>query len=299
MSINFYQIRSFWAVANNMGFIAGADALNISQPTLTRQIKELEEGYGIRLIERHAGRKITLTREGEEFFKIATEVMDSLEHAERYLKRYSRTEISVSAVMTDVLPAFLGAVNSVSDSLNTNISMGTSSEVLDKLLARKCDFGILTLSADHPDLDAIEVGRYPILALFHDEHPLAGKDEISIFDLVDEDIIIGTKGGQTRQQFDISAMECGVEFNIAQEVNSLEMIGQFVRIGLGVGIIGYNGITEKNMEHVSLVKECKDVLPVHLACRKEDRTVRLIDVLFRYADSHLSDRTPPFKMSKL
>lgn len=70
MAIVFTHLRSFHAVAENRGFTAAAHALNISQPTVTTQVRELEDRYGVELFIR-TGRRVELTETGTALLDIS------------------------------------------------------------------------------------------------------------------------------------------------------------------------------------------------------------------------------------
>ena len=74
------HLRSFFAVARHGGFTAGARALHVSQPTVTAQVRALEETYGIELFLR-SGRKVALTSAGDALFAIAERIFEQEEEA--------------------------------------------------------------------------------------------------------------------------------------------------------------------------------------------------------------------------
>ena len=89
MPIVFSQLRSFHAVAENGGFTAAANALRISQPTVTTQVKELEERYGVELLLR-LGRRVELTDTGAALFDISKRIMKLNEEADELLMSSGR-----------------------------------------------------------------------------------------------------------------------------------------------------------------------------------------------------------------
>ena len=100
MPIAFAHLRSFHAVAEHRGFTAGASALHISQPTVTTQVKELEERYGVELLVRR-GRRVELTETGAALFDISRRIMSLHGEAEELLLssgRLTMGQLRVAAV---------------------------------------------------------------------------------------------------------------------------------------------------------------------------------------------------------
>jgi LysR family transcriptional regulator, low CO2-responsive transcriptional regulator len=81
MAIGFTHLRTFHAVAEHRGFTAAANALGIGQPTVTTQIKELEERYGVELLLRR-GRRVVLTEVGVALLEITRRLMNLSEEAQ-------------------------------------------------------------------------------------------------------------------------------------------------------------------------------------------------------------------------
>lgn len=288
MAINVTHLRSFWAVASSGGFAAASRWLRVSQPNLTRQIKELEEGYGILLFSRNASR-IELTPEGQALLPIVSRIFEGVQEAEQFLKQYQRDDIRLCAVTTDVTTRLISALQSFSADLKLTVSVGPSSAVYQALLARTCEIGILTMPEPNPTIATLEIGRYPLLAVLPEGHPLLRFDTVSITDLSREQIITGSMATQSRHHLDRAARAAGVVLEIAQQIDGYEMIGELVRLGLGVGVIGYTGIVERGLGNVKPIEECREVIPVHFACLALNRRVRLIDHLFNVVAAAIAE----------
>ncbi|ROT93422.1 LysR family transcriptional regulator [Altererythrobacter sp. FM1] len=274
MAINLTHLRTFWAVATCGGFAPAARFLGVGQPTLTRQIKELEEGYRIVLINRQSRTK-TLTPEGELLLPIVRKVFENVNQAETFLKQYATTNLRIGTVTTIATSKVIDLLKTSAPDAKVAISMGPSEYVRSLLLEEKCDIGILTLSGEHDALETVEIGRYPLLAIFPPWHPLLEKDEVSILDLADEPIVAGSSAAQTRLIIDELARQRGFALNIVQEVDEPKMIIEMVRVGFGVGVMGYTGIAEQGIKMVRQITDTRELIPVHIACLKVNRRARL------------------------
>lgn len=279
MSVSVSNLRAFWLVAQHGGFSAAARGVGLSQPTLTRQVKELEQGYGILLFERRA-RGLKLTGEGESLFPIVSRIFEQVSDAERFLKQQRQETIRIATVTTDVTTRMISAVQSMSQGLQLKISVSTSAGVYESLLNKTCDVGILTLPDGHQNMSSLEIGRYPLFAVLPAGHDLLNKESLSLKDLAQQPLITGSMASQARQHLDRAAVRAGVDLQIVQEIDAFEMIGELVRLGLGVGIMSYTGIVERNMANIRRIDECARIIPVHFACLAINRRGRVIDRLF-------------------
>lgn len=297
MAINITHLRSFWAVATCGGFSAASRWLNVSQPALTRQIKELEEGYGVVLFDRNTS-SIELTPEGQALFPITARIFEAADEAETFLKLHRHGDVRLAAVTTDITTRLISALQSLNPDLHLIVSIGTSRTVYEALLARECEIGVLSLNDDNPSISALEIGRFPLLAILPPGHPLIGRQEVSLHEIAEGKIITGSSAAQSRQRLEQAARSHGVTVDITQEIDGYEMVGELVRLGLGVGVIGYTGIVERTMPNVVTIRECADAIPVHFACLTVNRRVRLIDHLFNVVRSALVEgANPAFQFS--
>ena len=97
--MNHAQLKAFHAVARDGGFSAAARALGVTQPTLTVQVRALEDGYRVALFHRR-GRRVTLTRAGEELYTIAQRYFSVEREAEEFLRAeggLSQGRVSIAA----------------------------------------------------------------------------------------------------------------------------------------------------------------------------------------------------------
>lgn len=289
LAINLTHLRSFWAVARCGGFSAAADFLRVSQPTLTRQIRDLEEGYGVVLFNRDA-RATTLTPQGEALLPVAERVFAEAGEAETLLRRHSEPVIRLATVTTDLATKLVAAFQSTNPEIALKISVGTSMFVREAVVDRRSDIGILTLVDNDDALEAVELGRFPLLVVLPDGHPCCGSGPISIVELADEPIITGSVAAQSRVHLESAARRAGVSLNVAQEIDSYEMVLALVRLGLGVGVIGYTGITERGESTIRPLAECASAIPVHVAVLQSQLRAKVIAYAFRFASSVLSDK---------
>ena len=114
-TFEFFQLRCFVAVAEELNFRRAAERLNMTQPPLSRQIRLLEDRVGVKLFDR-TNRRVRLTSAGEDFFANAIDILQRAEHAVLTARQAERGEIGsvamgfVPSASLEFIPRIVGAV---------------------------------------------------------------------------------------------------------------------------------------------------------------------------------------------
>ncbi|UCH75398.1 MAG: LysR family transcriptional regulator [Rhodospirillales bacterium] len=237
--MNHAQLKAFHAVARAGGFSAAARSLGVTQPTLTVQVRALEDGYRVSLFHRR-GRYVTLTRAGEELFTIAKRYFSVEREAEEFLRAeggLTRGRIAIAADGPFHVMPLLGAVRKELPSLEIVVSIGNSEEVVQALLHYEAEFGLLSEYRMDERLAVLSASRHPIVLMIPAGHEWAGRDSILISELRDKPLILREKGSATRRRFEAALSEAGIAPRIALEIGSREAVREAVAAGLGLGVV--------------------------------------------------------------
>lgn len=239
-------LKYFLTVAREQSISGAAEALHLSQPTLSRQLKELEEELGKPLFIRGA-RQITLTEEGMILRKRAEEILSLSEKAVEEVS-HSGEDVSgnvyIGAGETDAFRYLARAIAQVQQkypNIRFHISSGDTSDVMDDLDRGLIDFGLLFGSAD---TQRFETWRLPVrdtwTVLMRRDSPLARKDKIVPSDLRDKPII--TNRHIREGDFLLNWLQKSItEVNIAATYNLLFNGAVMVEEGVGYAL-GLDGI---------------------------------------------------------
>lgn len=183
-------LRYFLTVAREESITRAADALNITQPTLSRQIMELEEELDTQLIIR-GSRKLTLTDDGMLLRKRAEEIIDLVDKTENEMKNTDEVvsgEIYIGAGETDAIRIIAQAAKDLKYSypgIRYNLFSGNGDDVTEKLDKGLLDFGILIEPADTKKYDYIKLPAVDTWGLLmKKDSPLASKEHIIPSDLL-------------------------------------------------------------------------------------------------------------------
>jgi len=184
------HLRYFVAVAEELSFTKAAERLHLTQPSLTRQIKDLEAEIGVRLFDRF-GNRISLTREGESFLLDARRLLAECAQSVLAVQRLSRGESGqlnvgyIANVYHELLPATLGAFRKACPRTALNLFDMTPAEQFHALDERKIDLGFVCFRTRPTDSDLqwACVGHDIVMAAIAAGNPLARKAKIDLKDL--------------------------------------------------------------------------------------------------------------------
>src|SRR5690606_17451381 len=239
VAIVFTHLRSFHAVAEHRGFTAAAQALNISQPTVTTQVKELEERYGVELLIRR-GRRVELTETGAALFDISRRIMKLSEEADELLLssgRLTRGQLRLAAVgpfhATEMIARFLAA----HPAIKVSMLLGNSDQTLQRILELEADVAILAHVVDDPRVYSVPFSTHEVVAFVNTDHPWSARKRISIAELANQPLILRETGSTTRRALERVADAAGVEIKPFLEIGSREGIWKAVECGLGIGVV--------------------------------------------------------------
>ena len=237
--MNLTQLRSFHAVANAGGFVAGASTLNVSQPTLTAQIKALEAEFGVELFYRR-NRRSELTPSGRDLHAITQRLFAEEQEAREFLsaaKGLHTGHLRIGAVGPYHVTEMLAAFNQRHPGITLSMSMGNSSEVQHDLLDYKSDVAVLAHIDPDERLIAIPYRRHPVLVFMSADHRLARRRSVRMAELDGEPFVARELGSTTRRAFEAAAEAKGVNLRTIIEIGSREAIREAVIRGIGIGYV--------------------------------------------------------------
>lgn len=239
MAIVFTHLRSFHAVAENRGFTAAADALHISQPTVTTQVKELEERYGVELLVRR-GRRVELTETGAALLDISRRIMSLHEEAEELLLssgQLTTGQLRVAAVgpfhATEMVARFLAKFPSI----KVSMLLGNSDQTLQRLLELESDVAILAHVVEDPRIYSVPFSTHEVVVFVNSQHAWHDRPSVTMAELADQPLILRETGSTTRRAFEAAAQQAGVPIEPLLEIGSREGVWKAVEQGLGIGVV--------------------------------------------------------------
>lgn len=242
MNVTLRQLRVFIAVAEALHFTRAADALHMSQSSVSTLVRELEDALGLRLFDRHT-RMLRLTPAGAEILPLARKAvadLDSVIGSSNQLRTLGRGRVSVAAASIQaalVLPRLIREFCVASPGVKVVLHDVAQDEVLEMVRAGEVDFGVGTAPESRHDLATRALWHEDFVAVLQPEHPLARKRELTWRDLQEAPIIGPHASNPVREQLDFALAREGLSLTRLYEVALPLTIVGMVEGGLGVGVM--------------------------------------------------------------
>lgn len=256
MTPNPRQIRAFLAVVKLEGFTRAAAELNVSQPALTMQIKQLEDILGVRLFDRDR-RQVHLTQAGKSLIGPLERVLIDLDvvmNASQDLAALRRGRVSLAALPSlaaSLLPQALKHFRAAYPGIEVRIHDVVAEKIVELVKAEEVDFGLGTRLTPDRGLSVEDFLTDRLCAFFPADHPLQGKGALSVQDIVRHPLILTGANSSVRVLFERALAREGAEIQVVCECNYMSSSLGMVRAGLGVAILPASAIDAGPMEGLS------------------------------------------------
>lgn len=238
------HLRYFLAVAEELHFGRAALRLQMAQPPLSQQIKQLEAELGVQLLER-TRRRVSLTAAGAVFQQEAKALLGQLEQAVCKTRQADRGEVGslaiafVSSAMYSLLPNYLKQFREQYPQVAVVLHELSTQEQIQGLLENRLDIGFMRPPVEHEALSVKSVLQEPLVAALPVNHRLATYQEISVGDLQSEPFVLFTRAKATHLYDQIISIcqQGGFSPNVVQQAAQMQTILSLVAAELGVAIV--------------------------------------------------------------
>jgi LysR family transcriptional regulator, low CO2-responsive transcriptional regulator len=241
-NVTLRQLRTFKTVADVASFSLAAQRLKLSQPSVSYQVKELEESLGVPLLDR-LGKRVQLTEAGTLLYGYARRILDVLDEASvaieemRGIKRGTLRVGASTTVGIYLLPAALGAFKKLHPGLVISLEIGTRARVQEQVLRNELDLAVVGPALDDPELAIDPFLTDELVVVAPANHPLAGKHELTLKDLAGQPFVMREAASGSRWSLEKAARKAGARLQVAMELGSNGAIKHAVESGLGLAVI--------------------------------------------------------------
>jgi DNA-binding transcriptional LysR family regulator len=263
-----HQLKIFETVSKHLNVTKASKELRISQPSVSKQIKSLQEYWGVKLFKR-IGRRIDLTTEGRLFRTEAQEILLRLEKLRRRYGKHSLDSANSSLIIggshaasVSFLPPMLAAFKKshalVDVTLRTETSRGVERLVLDS----EIELGVVMNLSNPTDLRRERFRQEKLVPFVCTRHPLAKKKNLTLGEFAQTPLIVKKKRGAKTSQVLKQIQDHGFKADVLMECESAEAVKLAVLKGLGVGILYQDHISSeiRNDElKILTVKDLKEI----------------------------------------
>ena len=246
-NLTFRQLRVFVEVTRQMSFARAAEALHLTPPAVTMQIKELEANVGLVLFARE-GRKVSLTHAGEYFLVYARRLLATLKDADDAMARFQRVEggtLSVGLVSTAkyFVPQLLARFREEHPGVEVKLSVCQNREQLVALLhAGEVDLAVMGRPPKELATRAEPFAAHPQVFVAPPGHALLGGGQFPATELAGYPLIVRERGSGTRTVMEHYLREHHIAPPIAMEIPSNETIKQAVIAGMGLAFLSLHTV---------------------------------------------------------
>ena len=241
-TVTFRQLRVFTEVARHLSFVRAAEALHLTPPAVTMQVKELESAIELPLFDRE-GRKVSLTTAGEYFLVYAKRLLATLKDADDAMARFRKLEtgqLSVGMVGTAkyFVPRLLTRFREEHPGVELRLRVGANREELVGLLqAGEVDLAIMGRPPREMAVRAEPFAPHPHVFVAPPGHAVLALDRPPLAALAEHALIVREAASGTRALMDRFFQDQRVQPRIAMEMPSNETIKQAVMAGMGLSFL--------------------------------------------------------------
>ena len=286
----------FHEVAKFRSFSRAAEELFISQPAVSKHIRELEQKIGMGLIRRGRG-GFDLTEAGGILFKHTHKISSHLLDIENVLGNLKKDHHGVLKIGTTesyskcLMPKLLSGFQASHPSIKITLEVGNSEEIERSLVDYKNDLGLIGAVKASSKLELVPFLREELVLIVSANHPLAKRKTVSLMEIKEYPFIIRAKGSTTRRILFHAFEEFDIHPSLLIEAGSSEFIKQWVSEGKGVSVIvkrlGEDEQKRGMIKMISLLE--KLYLEVAVLYLKEERANPTIKAFIRYMENKRRD----------
>ncbi len=242
MELNLHLVRLFAAVVAEGGFSRAALVLHVSQPAVTKGVRELERQLGTALLDR-TKRIITLTPAGEILYRHARQIMSATRDAELELDQLrglatGRLHIGASSTIgIYLLPTMLGQFQARYPHVQLFLDIGNTHEIAERLNAATLDVAFVEGPVSKEQFHVTPWRADQLVVIAPAGHPLAGLPAVPVERVLTEPFVLREPGSGSRQVIETALQARGISLTVRMELGSTEAIKQIVAAGLGLAIV--------------------------------------------------------------
>jgi DNA-binding transcriptional LysR family regulator len=241
MHITLRQLQVFEAAARLGGYTRAAEALHLSQPAVSMQIRQLEEQSGMPLFEQ-IGKKIHLTDAGRALYRHAQGILAQVREAQQEFEemrgvRRGQLDITIASTANYFAPKLIAAFCQRHPDVKITLDVSNREQILKLLADFGKDLAIMGRPPEDAELVAHPFMENPLVIVAPPGHRLAGKSHLPITEVAREPFITREPGSGTRMAAERHFTSHGINFESVMEMSSNEAIKQAVQAGLGLGVV--------------------------------------------------------------
>lgn len=246
--ITFRQLETFAEVARQQSFTRAAEALHLTQPAVSIQIRQIVETIGLPLFEQN-GREIALTAAGEELLTTVHDLDDAwnrFESAIDDLKGFKRGKLRVGLVTTakHFLPRMLGDFYRRYPDIDIQLEIANRQGIVERLLGNQDDLYVMSYPPTNLDIVSQPFLDNEYVVLAREAHWAVGK-ALTLQELATEPFLLREQGSGSRHVIDQHMRDTGIQLKVRLSLASNEAIRELVASGMGLTVLSRQALGDR------------------------------------------------------
>ncbi|MCZ6632379.1 MAG: LysR family transcriptional regulator [bacterium] len=269
------SLKVFCDLVETQSFSKTAVLNSVTQSAVSQQLKSIEKRQGKQLIEREK-RRLTLTAEGEIFYRYAREIVrryEEMEHRIQALGGVVSGTVRLSSIysvgMLELAP-YLKTYLKTYPRVNFRLQYDQAQKIYDNVSTSEIDLGIVAYPRVQRNIDVVQFAEDEMVVIAHPENAIAQESSIIPNVLNNAPLILFTPETPTRRAIDRFFRKHGVRPNIVMELDHIATIKHAVEVDIGLSVVPMNSV-EKELE----------VGTLKTVTFQDDSFVRPLGILYR------------------
>lgn len=242
MNVSLRQLRVFLAVAEHRSFSRAGDVIGLTQPAVSRCIRELENEIGIKLLDRTT-REVLLTAEGTGLVGEVGRLLDELEttlQAARNVGEQRRGRVRVASsptISANLMPACVARSLKRYPQISLVLHDQVQRLTIQSVLTGEVDFGVIVDPQSADELHTETIMEDPFCLILPQTHPLARKVSVHWAELDRQKLVLLDYASGSRPLIDQELARHGVSYTVVQELGHPTTVFRMLQTGIGISVM--------------------------------------------------------------
>ena len=292
-----FRLQVFYAVAKRLNFTKASTELFISQPAVTKHIKELEQEFKMSLFERSGNKKISLTPAGELLLHYTEQIFGTyreLEYDMNLLTKQHKGILRIGASSTVaqyIIPPVLAQFHNKFKDIQIQLVTGNTEDVEQRLIAKEIDFGIIEGISRNPQIKYEQYLKDELVLVCSGHNYAMKKEMIKPNELKDYDLLLREPGSGTLDviAYALKAHQIKVgDLNIEMQLGSTESIKSYLIHSKCLAFLSIHSILKELKNNECRIIDIKDMVierPFHFI-QLHGQQDALAELFMRFAKSY-------------
>jgi DNA-binding transcriptional LysR family regulator len=240
--MNLYHLKTFYFTAKYKSLTKAAEFLCITQPAVTKQIKQLQSHYNLKFLD-IIGKKVILTDAGLNLYTIAERIFDMESQAEEAIKdfqEYNKGKISILASESFGsyhIPYIIRDFKQTRPEISISIQTATNKDIIESISELKEDIGFISAPVQNPKISVHEILEDEIVLVASPNCKFSSTQELNLQDLEGREIIMHEQGSVIRKVVDAFLKKNKIDMCMKYEISNSEAIKKLVENNMGMAFL--------------------------------------------------------------